>query len=96
MKKVLLLATTTMVLLMYGPVLAQKTPECVKITQLEPVPSTEVLPKGVCPIRKNFGSSSSCFDKLYRLEVHHTCKVAVRIHVDAGCRGRRVDPHRRL
>jgi hypothetical protein len=80
----LLLATTT-ILLMYGPVLAQETPDsCVTVTKLEPVASTEKLPEGVCPIRKNFGSSSLCFDKLYRLEVHHTCHVAVRVHVDAG------------
>jgi hypothetical protein len=80
-----LLATTT-VLLMYGPVLAQQmTPDsCIHTTQLEPERSTEVLPKGVCPIRVDNGSSSMCFDKRYRLEVYNICNIAVRVRVDAG------------
>lgn len=32
--------------------------KCVKLANLEPDRSTEMLPKGVCPIRVNFGPNS--------------------------------------
>jgi hypothetical protein len=59
--------------------------KCVKSANLEPGRSTEPLPKGVCPIRVNFGPNSySCFDRRYRLEASNTCEVAVQIHIDGG------------
>jgi hypothetical protein len=57
---------------------------CIKTTELDPKPSTEMLPKGVCPIRIDYlGLSSMCFDERYGLEVHNICNVAVRVHIDA-------------
>jgi hypothetical protein len=45
---------------------------------------TESLPEGACPIRIN----QRCYDKSYGLAVSNQCGTAIRIHVDAGTRGK--------
>jgi hypothetical protein len=54
--------------------------QCLKTRDLDPRPSTEILPKGTCPIKKG----NLCFDREYRTEVSNICAAPIDIHVDAG------------
>jgi hypothetical protein len=54
--------------------------QCISSTEVEPKPSTELLPAGTCPIR----IGGQCFDRRYGLEVSNSCKMPVRILIQDG------------
>jgi hypothetical protein len=53
---------------------------CLNKRDLDARPSTEILPKGKCPIKQG----NLCFDRNYRTEVSNNCTTPLRIQVDAG------------
>jgi hypothetical protein len=57
---------------------------CLVTNALPAEARTESSPEGACPIRIN----QRCYDKSYGLAVSNQCGTAIRIHVEAGNRGK--------
>jgi len=63
---------------------AQNDPQsCLVARPLPEERRTEVLPKGVCPIKLG----QVCYDKSYGLETSNKCGIPIRIYIEAGTPG---------